>query len=228
MPPALPVLFIAALAASAAAIFVLAAYRRAEGGATARALPAFGAALAAGLAALGLYLAIGRPDLPGASYQGRLEALKGRPLESLSAEEVLAILDDRARAAPGEAEPHLYSGQIYLSVGDAERAARSFDAALRRTPGDPQALLGLGRALVQLEQGRVSDEALDILQQAAAADPQNPAPWLYLATGAMQADDAPAAASFWREARARMSEDDPRQEMATRMIAEMDREARAQ
>lgn len=221
MDAAFPIFIIAILLSAGAALWVLRAYRRAEGGAQARAAPAFIAAALVGAASFAVYAFLGRPDLEGAPYAARLEALKQRSLESLTSEEVLAILAERARAAPDEAEPHLYSGQVYLGAGDAEAAARAFDAALRRDPTSAPALLGLGRALVQISDGRVTVEAARALEQAAAANPADPAPWLYLAMAAMQEDRAADASEYWAEAQARMAPDDPRQEMAARMIEEL-------
>jgi cytochrome c-type biogenesis protein CcmH/NrfG len=218
---ALPIFFVAIVLSAGAALFVLRAYRRAEGGDKVRAAPAFITAALLAALAFAIYLYAGRPGLEGAPYAMRLEALKQRSLETLTSEEVLAILADRARAAPEEAEPHLYSGQIFLGAGDAEQAARAFDAALRRDPTSAPALLGLGRSLVQMNDGRVTAEAARALEQAAAADPADPAPWLYLAMAAMQEDRAADAGRLWSEAQRRMAPDDPRQEMAARMIEEL-------
>lgn len=210
------VLLIGAVLAAAAAFWVLRAYRRAGGGA-ASARPALTATFVVILIGLGVYLAIGKPELPGGAYEQRLDALKGRDPTSFTADEALAVLGQAAREHPEDPLPHLYQGQVLLRIGSAEEAARAFDAALRRDPELPEALMGMGRALVAINNGQVSPEALALFRQVAERS-DDPAPWVYQAMAAMQQDNQADARRYWREALTRMSPDDPRREMARRMI----------
>jgi cytochrome c-type biogenesis protein CcmH len=218
---AILVFILAAILCAGAAFWALRAYRRANGSPP-RALPALAMCGAVALSALALYLAIGRPDLPDAPYRMRMEALKQRDLASLTVEEALAILGEAARMHPADVEPHLYSGQLLLDSGRPQEAARAFDAALRRDRENVEALMGLGRALVQVDDGRISPQALALFE-AAGAGSADPAPFLYQAMAAMQRDDAAGARQHWSEALARMAPDDPRRAMAQRMIAETGR-----
>lgn len=210
------VLLIGAVMAAASAFWVLRAYRRAGGGA-ASARPALTATFVVILIGLGVYLAIGKPELPGGAYAQRLDALKGRDPTSFTADEALAVLGQAAREHPEDPLPHLYQGQVLLRIGSAEEAARAFDAALRRDPELPEALMGMGRALVAINNGQVSPEALALFRQVAERS-NDPAPWVYQAMAAMQQDNQAEARRYWREALTRMSPDDPRREMARRMI----------
>lgn len=210
------VLLIGAVMAAAAAFWVLRAYRRAGGGATS-ARPALTATFVVILIGLGVYLAIGKPELPGAAYAQRLDALKGRDPTTFTADEALAVLGQAAREHPNDPLPHLYQGQVLLRIGSAEEAARAFDAALRRDPELPEALMGMGRALVAINNGQVSPEALALFRQVAERS-DDPAPWVYQAMAAMQQDNEADARRYWREALTRMSPDDPRREMARRMV----------
>lgn len=208
------VLLIGALLAAAAAFWVLRAYRRAGGGSQS-ARPAMVTTFLVILVGLGVYLAIGKPELEGGAYAARLEALKDRDPTTFTADEALAVLGEAARENPNDPLPHLYRGQVLLRIGQAQEAARAFDAALRRDPELAEALMGMGRALVAIE-GRVSPEAIALFQQAAARS-DDPAPWIYQAMAAMERDDAAGARRLWREALQRMAPDDPRREMAQRM-----------
>lgn len=213
----LTVLLVAALLAGAAAFWVLRAYRRAGGGERSP----FAALAACGLVAvvaLGVYLTIGRPELADAPYRARLEALRHRDPTTYSADEALAVLDEAAKQHPGDALPHYYMGQLLLNQGRAEEAARAFDAALRREPQLGEAMLGLGRALVATEDGRVTPEALALFQQAGGLI-NDPAPWLYQAMAAMQEGREADARRFWGEALRRMAPDDPRRQMAQQMAS---------
>lgn len=209
------VLLAAAVLCAGAFFWVLRAYRHAGGGARS-ALPMLAACGAVGLAALGLYLAIGRPELPDAPYRERLAALQERDPASYNAEEALAVLAQAARNSPADPMPHFYSGEVLRRMGRAEEAARAYDAALRRSPDLVEAMMGLGRSLVAVEQGRVTPQALDLFRRAGALS-DDPAPWLYQAMAAMELGED--ARPFWREALSRMDADDPRRQMVREQLA---------
>lgn len=211
----LAVLLIAAILTAGAAYWVLRAYRG-SGGGSYSAAPALIACALVALASLGVYLLLGRPELPDAPYAARLEALKQRDPRTYTADEALAVLNQAAREHPDDPMPHFYSGQLLLGQGRAEEAARAYDAALRRDPRSAEALLGLGRSIVSVENGVVTPEALAAFQQAATLT-DDPAPWIYQAMAAMEQNDEPEARRLWREAFTRMDSDDPRREMARRM-----------
>ncbi|MDX2274643.1 MAG: hypothetical protein NW206_04260 [Hyphomonadaceae bacterium] len=215
MSSALAFAIAAAILCAGAAFWVLRAYRRASAGEDARALPALlGAALVIA-ATLGVYLFIGRPALPDAPYAARLEALKQRDPTTFTAEEALAILGEAARDHVNDPRPLIYSGEVYMQMGDAEAGARAYDAALRRDPNSIEAMLGLARAMVAIDEGRVSPEALALFERVGAAT-NDPAPWIYQAMAAMQSGGD--ARPFWSEAYRRMAPDDPRRTMAERII----------
>jgi cytochrome c-type biogenesis protein CcmH len=207
------VLLIGAVLSAGAGFWALRAYRRAGGDAPRAALAA--CALTA-LAALGAYLAVGKPSLPGAPYAERLSALLDRDPRSYSSEERVAVLSHFAKQHPDDFEPHFFSGQELLAQGRAREAAAAFEAALRRDPISGEALLGLGRALVSIE-GRVTPEAQAVFLQAGERS-ADPAPWIYLAMAAMEQSDAEAARAHWRQALSRMPPDDPRRAMVLQQI----------
>ena len=221
MLSALVVLLVAAAFCAGAVFWVLRAYRRAGGAAR---LPALAAGVLAALTGLGVYLVIGNPYLQDAPYAARIEMLKQRDPRTSSAEEALAMWAEIAKAYPRLAEPHARSGAILLQLGRAADAARSYDAALRREPDSPEALMGLGRALVQMD-GAPSPQALALFQRAGEVS-DDPAPWIYQAWAAMEAGQGDQARRFWREALERMAPDDPRRPMAQQMAS--DRGDRAQ
>ncbi len=210
----LAVLLTGALLAAAAAFWVLRAYRRAGGG-TRSPAPALISCVLVALAGMAAYLVIGRPEMAGAAYAARLEALKERDPTTFTADEALAILNQAAREHPDDPLPLLYTGDVLLRQGRADEAARAFDGALRRDPELAEAMLGLARSMVQIE-GRVTPEAVALFQQAATLT-DDPAPWIYQAMAAMEENRAADARRFWAEAYRRMGPDDPRREMARRM-----------
>jgi cytochrome c-type biogenesis protein CcmH len=210
------VLSAAAVITAGAAYWVLRAYRRAGGGANSPG-PALMAGAAVAMAALVIYLVVGRPELPDAPFAERLAALQDRDPRSYTAEEALAVLTEAAREHPNDPLPYFYSGEVLLGQGRAEEAARAYDAALRRDPRSAQTLVGLGRAIVQME-GAVTPEALAAFQQAGEIG-DDPVPWIYQAMAAMERDDAAETRRLWGEALVRMAPDDPRRAMAQRMAS---------
>lgn len=213
----LAVLLSGAVLTAAAAFWVLRAYRRAGGGVRSR-MPALMLCGAVAVAALGIYIATGRPELADAPYAARLEALKQRDATTFTADETLAVLHEAARRNPRDPLPLFYTGQLLFDQGRDREAAAAFDGALRREPRLAEAMLGLGRALVRIEEGRVTPEALALFQQAGALT-NDPAPWIYQAMAAMEENREADARALWGEAYTRMTPDDPRRDMARQMSA---------
>lgn len=202
---------------AATAFWVLRAYRFAGGGAGSP-RGALASCAVVALIALGAYLGVGRPELPDQPLQARMQALRARDPRTYTNDETLAVLGQAAHARPGDPLPYYYSGVTLLNENRPEEAARAFDAALRRDPRLGEAALGLGRALVAVNGGAITSEALQAFRQAGALT-ADPAPWIYQAMGALQANDAASARHFWAEALSRMQSDDPRREMARRLSA---------
>jgi cytochrome c-type biogenesis protein CcmH len=194
----------------AAVFWLLRAYH--SGGVKPREALAVSAAI--GVLALVAYLFTGSPELPGASYETRLAALKQRPPTTYTYDEAIALIAEGAREHPDDPMPHLYTGQLLLQQGRAQEAARAFDSALRREPRLAAALMGMGESLAYID-GRISPEALAFFEQAGPLS-NDPAPWVWQATAAMESGRDADARRFWGEALVRMGPDDPRREMARR------------
>lgn len=206
----------AAVLTAGSAWWGFAAYRRAGGGA----LPALFGFAATTLLAVGVYVFIGRPALADRPFQPRLEALvkafeSGAP-PAVTREEQLALWSHIAREHPRDAIPRAEAGKVLLELGRAREAAAEFDQALRREPESGEAMLGMGRAIFEIE-GRVTPEALGYFERAGERS-SDPAPWLYQAMAAMQ--EGRDARPFWRGALARMSADDPRRAMAQQQLGD--------
>ncbi len=210
------VILVGALLAAGAALWTLRAARRAGGEAQTGRVVLFALA-GASVVALGVYLVTGHPDLPGAAYAARLEALANRPIETYTGDEALAVLAERARETPNDPAPHLYSGEILLANGRPQDAARAFNAALRRDPQSVDALMGMAKSMVAID-GRFTPESLAILEQASALTDEA-TPWIYRAMAAMEQNNAADTQRLWGEALARLPADDPRREMARRFAS---------
>lgn len=180
------VLALAALCVALAAFWVMRAMVRAGAGRKTR-LPLVLGAGVIGLGCLGLYLLLGRPDLPGITAAAQRAAIAERVRtdpDSLSEGELLVHLAQTARANPTDPQPHLFSGMLYLRAGAFAQAQLSYEAALRRDPTLVAGYLGLGRAIVAGEEGDISERAQAMFAEAARLDPSGIEPLFYLAWAA--------------------------------------------
>lgn len=206
------VLLTAALLTAAVAYWVLRAYRRSGGGKARSAMIVCGVTA---LVALGAYIAVGRPELPDAAYAERIEALKQRDPRTFTQEEALVMWREIAIQHPDDPLPQFYAAEILMDQDRAREAAGAYEQALRRAPENPDALIGLGRALLRIE-GALTPEALALFEQASRYT-DDPTPWIYQAMAAMESGRNDDARRFWSEAYTRMPAEDPRREMARRM-----------
>ena len=101
---------------------------RAYGAAGGNARPALIGIGRAGLASA-LYLAIGRPGLPDEPYAPRMAALMRKNPNEMTANELLAVLEVRAKAEPADPRPLIFSGDILTQLGRPDLAVTSFRAA---------------------------------------------------------------------------------------------------
>ena len=217
---ALGIFGLAAVLVASAIGWVTRAYVRAGGRNRA------GQILAAGgfaLAVVGLYLAVGKPNQPGLPLKARVAVLEARVqaggLEAVTPEELLAVLEARAKADPAAITPRLYAGLILAGLGRDEEAAGAFDAVLRRDPRNARASLELGRVLVRLN-GPNDPAALAQFARAAELAPKDPLPWFYRGLAASAQGQRNEAIRFWEGARARFAPEDPRQAMVSQMLTD--------
>ncbi|MBU6372794.1 MAG: tetratricopeptide repeat protein [Alphaproteobacteria bacterium] len=224
MPTSFIVFALAALLAGLALWWVLRAFAGAGAGASAASAgtrrAGLVAAAVAAVATIGLYAATGKPNLPDQPYKSRLDALKQTDPTRMSPEQIMAVLAERARQDPRDPRPHIFTGQILAELGRDQEAARAYEAALRRDPMNPEALLGLGRVAVSIQAGAITPEALSLFQAAAMSAPNDPTPWLYQALAATQERRWADALKLWPEVEKRLAPDDPRHAMVASMIAE--------
>lgn len=212
----------AVLLGLAAALVPFRAYVRA-GGAPVKPRVALVLAIAAPLLAGALYLAIGRPGMRDAPYADRMAVLEQvrriDPLQ-LSGEQLLAVLEERARRSPGAAEPHYFRGLIFAGLQQDEQAARAFREALRRDPGNADAMFELADAMVRMQSRLVTPDILGLVAAAAAKKPDDPRVYFYPALAASQDGRNADARRLWPEVLKRLPADDGRRAMAEMMLAQ--------
>ena len=151
------------------------------------------------LAGTGLYLKIGRPDVPGASgLRG------GAPAPAADADHpqgdvgaMIAQLEAQMQQQPGNAEGWRMLGWSYLQTGRNAEAAEAYGKAAAIEPDNAEYLSAQGEATVLAAQGQVTPAAEGIFRRAVAADPGDPRARYYLAVAKDQRGDQKGAMDDW-------------------------------
>ena len=152
----------------------------------------------AGLIAVVVYFATGKPNMYDDPLAGRLQKLAAKPETELTGPEFLAIQEERARNSPRDPEPHKRIGDLYAAAGQMTDAMLNYSAALRRDPNYKPALDAMSelefrssgvvdevtiKRLPEIrEQARSNPESLTnvqlmaLLQERAAQEPADPMP----------------------------------------------------
>lgn len=117
----------------------------------------------------------------------------------------LAVADEVPADDAAFAKARYLMGEIHLLLGDPEAAENAFRAALEKRPGAEPVLVGLGRALLEREQG---PEAVRVLGAAVKAAPESGRAVCFLGIARMQASDGRKGRKEVEKG-AQMAKDDP-------------------
>ena len=201
---------------------ILAAASQAEPAPSAAAEPPrllpFGLAIALPVAALGLYLAIGRPELPSQPFAARAPAVSDPALAE--ADHAIAGLRQRIAQKPDDTEPYLELAQLLLLRGKPDDAVGVMREAFRHGAAGAEAHALLAEALAIAAEGIVTPEAQALFRQALAERPGDPRSRYYLGRVEEQAGNARGALEKWLALEADAAPDAPWRAAVT---AEIDR-----
>ena len=137
----------------------------------------------------GLYSAIGTPDLPSQPLAER----KGNTIQDKSAVELIAQAEAHLARSPEDGRGWAILAPIYLRIGRVDDSINAYRKALELQGKDIDRLIGLGEALTIKANGRVTDEALSLFEDAGKLEPTDVRPPLMKARALLQAgkrDDA--------------------------------------
>ncbi|HKP78509.1 MAG TPA: c-type cytochrome biogenesis protein CcmI [Phenylobacterium sp.] len=152
------------------------------------------------LAGTGLYLKIGRPDVPGASAlktgpAAMATTAEGHPQGEVGA--MIAQLEAQMRERPDNAEGWRMLGWSYMQTGRNAEAAAAYGKATALDPNNAEYLSAQGEATVLAADGAVTPAAEGIFKRAVAADPGDPRARYYLAVAKDQRGEQAAAMDDW-------------------------------
>lgn len=153
------------------------------------------------LAGTGLYLKIGRPDVPGASAvkaagpASMATTAEGHPQGEVGA--MIAQLEAQMQQRPDNAEGWRMLGWSYMQTGRNADAAAAYGKAAALDPKNAEYLSAQGEATVLAADGSVTPAAEAIFRRAVAADPGDPRARYYLAVAKDQRGEQEAAMNDW-------------------------------
>jgi len=155
----------------------------------------FGLAVTAALS-LGLYAFLGRPDLPTQPLAERPELVA----QSLDLDQAVARIEAQLARAPQDLRGWQVIAPAYVEMRRFADAAEAYRRVIALAGPSADLRTDLAEALLLDANGAGSDEAMDQLEQAAAADPAHVRSRLYLASESMRLARYDEAQVYWQQA----------------------------
>jgi cytochrome c-type biogenesis protein CcmH len=152
------------------------------------------AAAALPVIGIGVYLAVGSPQLPGRPYAARLDT----PVEQATAADLVARVEAHLREHPEDGRGWDVLGPVYLRMGDFTQAADAFQRAARLLGESPKRLAGFARAIIMVQNGVVSEPARQAYVKLRELEPKSIEPQVWLAIAREQDGDLKGAEAEYR------------------------------
>src|ERR1700690_1230095 len=132
--------------------------------------------------AIALYLALGSPDLPGASLASRVQT----PSETGKVENMIAQVEDHLARNPKDGRAWEVLAPVYMRLGRYDSAARAWSNAIALNGSNAERESEYGQALVAAANGVVTAEAKAAFERSLALDAQDVLARFYMGMAADQ------------------------------------------
>lgn len=176
------------------------------------------------LAAVGAYLAVGRPaqsDQPFAQRLKSWEQTAASNPEALDAPQLAAVWRAIAAKNPNDPEPLRQLAVAELAAQQPTEALEALHRATRIAPDHADLWEMLGELDVAGSQGDVGAEALDAFRRALAIDPTSATARYYIARARIAGGDVAGGLADWRAIEAGLKPDDPNKTSLAAEIAQV-------
>jgi cytochrome c-type biogenesis protein CcmH len=150
--------------------------------------------------AIAFYLYLGSPDHGDLPFAGRdlaSEMAAQNPAAGSEMDVLVKRLADRLEDDPSNIEGWQLLARTLITMGRANEAVDALRQAMAMAPDRPDIAASYGEALIVVHDGRVTEQALEILETAGKADPMNPIPRYYTGMAKAQAGDTQGALQEW-------------------------------
>jgi cytochrome c-type biogenesis protein CcmH len=145
--------------------------------------------------ALGLYLALGSPDLPGQPLASRAVA----PVQNRGLDTLLAQVEAHLAKNPEDGRGWEVVGPVYMRFGRFDDAVKARRNAIRLNGASADREADLGESLMGAANGVVTDEAKAAFERALAHDAKSPKARFFLGVAAHQDGQGEKAIAIWRD-----------------------------
>ncbi|MCE9522238.1 MAG: c-type cytochrome biogenesis protein CcmI [Alphaproteobacteria bacterium] len=147
-----------------------------------------------------IYLALGRPTLPGrpfdpAAVRAAADEDMKRAVDEV--ETMVARLAEKMKANPNDAKGWRMLGWSYLQMGRTAEGVATLKHAVELDPKNAALRSQLGEAVIRLAEGKVTDEALKIFDAALSIDAKDPRARFYRGMALMQGGKEREALEAW-------------------------------
>jgi cytochrome c-type biogenesis protein CcmH len=181
---------------------------------------------AACVAAVGLYVTLGRPDLPDQPYAQRVAAWKAADPATLEPEKIAAVLEGVAAARPTDPEPLVFLAKARAAAGDLTGAEAALRKAVRLAPKRADLWSLLGETFVAEAKGQVGADARLAFGEVLKVDPNDVRARYYLARGKVADGDVAGGLADWRALMAGLPANDPGRAALAQEIAQVETQGR--
>ncbi|MEQ1867558.1 MAG: c-type cytochrome biogenesis protein CcmI, partial [Micropepsaceae bacterium] len=124
--------------------------------------------------ALGLYLSVGRPNLPGKDFSAAPTEAQQQTGQIGDIETMAARLAERLKTNPDDAQGWRMLGLAYANIDRAPDAAKAFERAVALDGKNAALLAQYGESLVRVKSGLVTPEAEKIFERTLEIDAKEP------------------------------------------------------
>lgn len=164
---------------------------------------------AACIAAVGLYVVKGRPEMADQPYAKRVAEWKAADPSTLEPAQIAAVLEGVAAERPKEAEPLVFLAKARAAAGDLSGAEAALRKAVRVAPRRADIWSLLGETFVMEAKGQVGADAKLAFGEALKVDPNDLRARYYLARGRIAEGDVQGGLSAWRALAGGLPAQDP-------------------
>jgi len=168
--------------------------------------------------ALGLYLALGSPDLPGQPIASRVAA----PVQNRGLDALVAQVEAHLAKNPEDGRGWEVVAPVYMRFGRFEDAVKARRNAIRLNGASADREADLGESLMALGNGVVTDEAKAAFERALALDAKMPKARFFLGVAAHQDGQGDKAAAIWRAMLSEAPPDSPWAGMVRETLARVE------
>lgn len=153
-----------------------------------------GTILAVPAIAMGVYLNVGRPELPAQPLEARLE----QAVENQDTVAMVRSVEKHLEANPDDARGWGVLAPIYTRLGRFTDAANAYRQVMRIEGPSPDILSDLGETMVVAKQGLVEADAVKMFEAAVSADPKHVKSRFFLAMAKRQEGKTEEAIAMWQ------------------------------